>query len=80
MIKTTIILFLIMTFSYATDDELSFSDSYEELIIPPVLCSIKTQEKQEIEDYEKQLEKKELQMKVLIQMGDTLIFLEADKQ
>jgi hypothetical protein len=77
MIKTTIILFLIMTFSYATDDELSFSDSYEELIIPPVLCSIKTQEKQEIEDYEKQFSSLPLRDNELTNIWETIRELES---
>jgi hypothetical protein len=77
MIKTTAVLFLIMTLSYATGDELSFSDSYEELIIPPVLCSIKTPEKQEIEDYGKQFSSLPLRDNELTNIWETICELES---
>lgn len=77
MIKITTALVLIITSSYAADDKLTLSDSYEELIIPPIFCSIKTHEKQEIEDSEKQFSSLPLRDNELMNIWETIRELES---
>lgn len=77
MIKTTAVLFLIITSSYAIDDETSLSDSEEDLSISLLQNPISAQEKEQLENFDKQFSSVPLRDNDLIIIWETIRELEA---